>query len=184
MTNSMEQNVVQYLAEYDEGLTDQDSQMAYEMCARALTDYYKAVWNGSDIELYTFIESDNLKQYMQKKIQSQYDLHANSNDPVQNVEVVDWEVEFADEEEGNYLYLLLPAHVHKNGGGFGEPTEFLVQNKNRKLVIVDWYMGAKDSYDFFVRGENLKINNPAIWDDREFVKRIKQKQREFSGSTR
>ena len=46
---------------------------AYEMCVRVLTDYYKAVWNGTDIDLDVFIENDNLKQYIEKKVQSQHD---------------------------------------------------------------------------------------------------------------
>ena len=69
-------------------------------------------------------------------------------------------------------------------GGYGEGTEFLVRNVNGKLVIVDWYNGGKDSYDFMVRGENLTIDNPNIWNDSEWVKKLNSKQNEFSGSTR
>ena len=78
-TLSTERNVLQdspgYVAKNERGLSIQDSETAYEMCVRVLTDYYKAVWNGSDIELGSFIDNENLKQYSQKKIQYQFDLH-------------------------------------------------------------------------------------------------------------
>ncbi|KAA0966329.1 hypothetical protein FQ087_08865 [Sporosarcina sp. ANT_H38] len=185
---STERNVVQDSPEYEaknEGeLSIQDSETAYEMCMRALTDYYKAVWNGSDIELDTFIDNDNLKQYTQKKIQSQYNLYGNFNDKVQNIEIGSWEVEYTDDVDGGFLYLHLPVEIIKSVGSYGEGTEFLVRNVNGKLVIVDWYSGAKDSYDCMVRGENLTIDNPNSWNDSEWVKKLTSKQIGFSGLTR
>ena len=129
-------------------------------------------------------KTNNLKQYTQKKIQSQYDLYGNLNNKVKNIEIGDWEVEYTDDADGGFLYLELPVHINKSVGGYGEGTEFLVRNLNGKLVIVDWYTGAKDSYDFMVRGENLTIDNPNIWNDSEWVKNLDNKQIEFSGSTR
>lgn len=188
ITSGEEPNVVQdppkYVASSAGELSIQDSETAYEMCVNALTDYYNAVWNGSDIELEIFIDNDNLKQYTQRKIQSQYDLKGNLNSKVKNIEIDAWEVEYTDDVDGGYLYLHLPVHIQKFTGGYGEATEFLVQNVNGKLVIVDWYTGAKDSYDFMVRGENLAIDNPNIWNDSEWVKKLNSKQIEFSGSTR
>lgn len=186
---STEQNGLQdsprYLPENEGELSLQDSDTAYEMCVKALTDYYKAVWNGEDIELDTFIDNESLEQYMQKKIQSQFDLHsAYYNDKVQNIEISSSEVEFTDDADGGVLYLKLPAEIKYTVGSFGEATEFLVRNINGKLVIVDWYDGGKDSYDFLVRGENQTIDNPNVWNDSEWVKELNRKQNEFSGSTR
>jgi len=154
------------------------------MCVRALTDYYKAVWNGSDIELNTFIDNEYLKQYTQNKIQFQYDVYGKFNDKVQNIEINAWEVESTDDVDGGFLNLKLPAEIKKTVGSYGEVTEFLVRNVNGKLVIVDWYTGSKDSYDFMVRGENLTIDNPNIWNDSEWVKKLNSKQIEFSGTIR
>lgn len=161
-----------YLAKNEGKLSIQDSETAYEMCVRALTDYYKAVWNGTNIELDTFIDNENLKQYMQKKIQSQYDVYAQFNDKVQNIKIGAWEVEYTDDVDGGFLYLKLPVEMNKTVGSRGEVTEFLVRNVNGKLIIVDWYTGTKDGYDFMVRGENLTINNPDIWNDSEWVKQL------------
>ena len=188
ITLSTEQKVLQdspeYLAENEGVITIQDSETAYEMCVRALTDYYKAVWNGSVIELDTFIDNEYLKQYTQNKIQFHYDVYGKFNDKVQNIEINDWEVESTDDLDGGFLYLKLPAEIKKSVGSYGEVTEFLVRNVNGKLVIVDWYTGAKDSYDFMVRGENLTIDNPNIWNDSVWVKKLNSKQIEFSGTIR
>jgi hypothetical protein len=185
-----EQNVLQdspeYIAKNDGELSDHDYETAYEMSVRALTDYYKAVWNGSDIDLDTFIDNEYLKQYTKKKIQYQYDTHVENNltDKVQNIEVGAWEVEYTDDVDGGFLYLKLPVQINMTVGSYGEVTEFLVRNVNGKLVITDWYTGTKDSYDFLVRGENLTIDNPNIWNDSEWVKKLNSKQIQFSGSTR
>ena len=172
-------------------LSIQDAKNAYEMCARALTDYYKAVWNGTDIELNAFMNNENLVHYTQKKIQSQFDLYFTiklADDLVQSVGIatrdVDWEVEYTNDEDGGFLYLHLPAEINYNQGSFGEATEFLVRNENDQLVIVDWYTGGKDTYDFMVRGENETIDNPTIWNNSQWVKEINSNQLNFSGSTR
>ncbi|MGG3885654.1 hypothetical protein [Brevibacillus panacihumi] len=168
------QDTPEYVAKNKEKLSVQDSETAYEMCARALNDYYKAVWNGSVIELDAFIDNDNLKQYTQKKIESQYAVHVKNKqtDKVQNIEIGAWEVKYTDDVDGGFLYLKIPVQIHMDVGSYGEVTEFLVRNANGKLVIVDWYTGAKDSYDFTVRGENQTIDNPNIWNDSEWVKSV------------
>jgi hypothetical protein len=161
----------QYKAVNGDELSLNDSETAYEMCVHALTDYYKAVWNGSDIKLNEFITNENLKQYTQKKIQSQHALHGDLS-KVKMIEIDNWEVAYTDDAEGGFLYLEIPVHIHKFIGAYGEATEFLVRNINGKLVIVDWYTGAKDSYDFMERGENLTIDNPAVWDDSEWAEKL------------
>lgn len=170
------QHSPKYLAENERELSTHDSETAYEMCVIALTDYYKAIWNGTDIELKTFIDNENLKQYTQEKIKSQFDVYAHFNEKVKNIEIGAWEVEYTDDVDGGFLYLKLPVEINKTEGSRGEVTEFLVRNVNGKLVIVDWYTGTKDGYDFTVRGENLKIDNPNIWNDSEWVKTIDSKK--------
>lgn len=165
-------------------LSVNDTETALEMCVSLLTDYYKAVWNGSNIELDAFIGNENLKQYLQKKLQSQSDLYLAFNDKVQTVDIDAWESEFIDDTNGGYLYLKIPADIKKYTGGFGEVHEFLIRNLNGSLAIVDWYNGSKDSYDFQVRGENVDIDDPDIWNDSEWVKNINNNQNAFSGTTR
>jgi len=159
------QNSSAYLAKNENELSEFDFETAYEMCVKALTDYYKAVWNGTDIELDTFVENENLKKYTQKKIQSQYDVL--TDDSVEDIDIGAWEAEYTNDEDGGFLYLKLPVEITLSVGNYGEVTEFLVHNVNGKLVIVDWYTNTKDSYDFKTRGENLTIDNPKVWDESE-----------------
>ncbi|WP_313800835.1 hypothetical protein [Cytobacillus sp.] len=175
--HSMERNVLQNPPKYVSKNKDErsviDFDTAYEMCMRALTDYYKAIWNGSEIELDTFIDNINLKKYTQKKIQSQYEVHLKNNltnNLVKDIDIGAWEMEYTDDLDGGFLYIKLPVQINKTVGSYGEVTEFLVRNVNGKLVIVDWYTGTKDSYDFMERGINLTIDNPDIWNDREWVR--------------
>ena len=189
ITSGTKENVLQHLPKYvaknEAELSIQDSETAYEMCVSLLNDYYRAIWNGSDIDLDVYIENENLKQYAQERVKYQYNLKGHHDSKVKDIAIDDaWEAEFTDDADGGFLYLHLPVHIHKFTGGYGEGTEFLVRNANGKLVIVDWYMGAKDSYDFLVRGENLTIDDPTIWNDSQWVKKLTSKQIQFSGSTR
>lgn len=159
------QNSSDYFAKNENELSEFDFETAYEMCVKALTDYYKAVWNGTDIELDIFIENENLKKYTQKKIQSQYNVL--TEDSVEDIDIGAWEAEYTNDEDGGFLYLKLPVEITLSVGNYGEVTEFLVHNVNGKLVIVDWYTNTKDSYDFKTRGENLTIDNPKVWDESE-----------------
>ena len=187
--SSNEMTVVQdspeYLAKNINDLSLEDANTAYALCMTALTDYYKAIWNGIEIDLSSYIQNENLKRYTEKKIQYQMGRHQDSSDnPVESVgnQEVKWEVEFYEDEDGGFLYLHVPVEVKRQLGGRGEATEFLIRNVNGKLVIVDWYTGSKDSYDFSVRGENITVNDPNIWNNEEWVQRLEKRQTEFSGS--
>ena len=169
-------------------LSIQDSENAYEMCIRALTDYYKAIWNGSDSNLDTFIQNEDLKQYIQYKIQHQSNLYVPFKYFVESVHIgsrgAEPEVTYTDDADGGFLYLKLPGEIKQTLGSYGEVSEFLVRNVNDQLVIVDWYTGGKDTYDFIVRGENETIDNPNFWTDSEWVRKLNNRQIQFSGSTR
>lgn len=184
-TSSTERNYSpEYLAKKNDELSMKDSETAYEMCVKALTEFYKATRNGTNFELDTFIENKNLRQYILYKIQYLSDLHSKYGfDKVEKIDVGEWEVEYTDDENGGFLYYKLPVDIKNTSvGSRGEVAEILVRNINGKLVIVDWYTGTKDGYDFMVRGENLTIDNPDIWNDREWVQQLNQKQLEFADS--
>ncbi len=167
------QETPQYLAANENELSELDYEKAYELSARALMDYYYATRNGLDINLDTFIENKNLKQYMKEQIEDEFRVDSK----IKTIDIVDWVIEYKDDVDGGFIYLKLPARIMFNyDGGFGEVHEFLVRNVNGKIVIVDWYNGGKDSYDFLVRGENETIDNPNIWNDQEWVNNLLQKQ--------
>lgn len=151
-----------------------DFETAYEMCAKALADYYKAIWNGSEIDLDAYIENKNLNHYMKKKIAAQYDLFLKNNlvdNLVTDVDIGVSKAEYAGGDK-SYVYLKLDARVQKDVGSYAEPTEFLVQRSNGKAVIADWYASGKDSYDSIVRGDGQTIDNPDIWNDSEWIEKL------------
>jgi len=156
-------------------LSKLDSQKAYDLCAEALSGYYKAIWNGLEFDVSRYMDDPNLKQYSEKKIQSQYNLFRKNNLTYNQVKEVRMEAEKVDYIEGeqSFYYLKLNARITKDVGNYAEPSEFLVQNRNGKIVIVDWYTSGKDSYDSMMRGENQVIDNPAIWKNSEWVNKLK-----------
>lgn len=173
--NSESEPSTVFLAKNEQSLSVQDYETAYKMTTTALSQYYKAIWNNAGFDADAFFLNENLKQYTNKKIKDQYDLalkHDLTSNIVTNVEFETDEVKLVD-DTNQYLYLKLKAAIQHDVGGYGEVTEFLVQNQDGKLVIVDWYCGAKDSYDMSVRGVGEVINNPNIWDDREWIDQIK-----------
>ena len=81
-----------YLAANENELSELDYEKAYELCVRALTDYYYAIRNGMEIDLNIFINYENLKQYMQKKIQ--YENRGWSK--VKTIEIGEWEIKYKE----------------------------------------------------------------------------------------
>ncbi|MGU3470864.1 hypothetical protein ACLBWT_06905 [Paenibacillus sp. D51F] len=163
-----------FSVENENDVADSDFEPAFEMCAKALSDYYKAIWNGSEIDLDAYIDNRNLNQYMQKKIAAQYELFLKNNLVDNRVTDVDIGAGKAEYAGGNksYVYLKLDARVEKDVGSYAEPTEFLVHRSNGKAVIVDWYASGKDSYDSIVRGHSQTIDNPDIWNDSDWVEKL------------
>lgn len=162
-----------FLAVDENNLSVLDFETAYTMCAQALSEYYKATWNGADINLDKYMNNESLKQYTQKKITTQYELFLKNKltyNLVTSVDIGARQVEFVGDDK-SFFYLKLDARVQKDVGSFAEPTEFLIQSLNEKLVIVDWYTSGKDSYDSTVRGENQIIDNPEIWNNSEWIKK-------------
>lgn len=163
-----------YVAKDENELSMQDAETAVELCVDALTDYYKAIWNGTEIDLDRFIGNENLKEYLETKVYAEHQKYGGLDGKVKQLEIGDWEVKFSEDEKGGYLYLSIPVNIQKHyGGGYGEGTEFFVRNVDGKLVIADWYTGGKDTYDYLVRGYEQKITDPDSWNDNEWVAKFK-----------
>ncbi|WP_145408471.1 hypothetical protein [Paenibacillus xylanexedens] len=164
-----------FLALDQKSLSVRDFESAYAMCVSALTAYYKATWNDSEFDVNTYFDNDNLKQYMQAKIDSQHEIFLQNDLTDNTVTGLKAGVEKAEfHDEGDFFYLKIDAEVIKDVGSYAEPTEFLIQNSRGNLVIVDWYTSGKDSYDSMIRGEDQIIDNPEIWNDHEWVKSLQR----------
>lgn len=163
-----------YVAKDENDLSMEDAETAVELCVDALTNYYNAIWNGTEIDLDQFIGNENLKQYVETKVYAEFKKYGGLDGKVKQLEIGDREVKFSDDEKGGYLYLNIPVNIQKHyGGGYGESTEFFVRNVDGKLVIADWYTGGKDTYDYLVRGFEQTIGNPDVWNDRGWAEKFK-----------
>lgn len=163
-----------YAAANGNDLSMLDADTAFEMCVDALTVYYNAIWNGTDMDVDQFIGNENLKEYMQTKVESEYKKYGTLDSKVKRLDIDEWDVKFSVDGKGGYLYVEIPVAIQQHhGGGYGERTEFFIRNIDGELAIVDWYAGGKDSYDYVVRGYQQKIDDPDIWNDGEWVKKFK-----------
>lgn len=163
-----------YAATDENEISTLDAEKAFEMSVDALTDYYHAIWNGTDIDWDQYIGNENLKAYMETKVESEYKKYGTLDSKVKRIEIGDWEVEYSDDEQGGYLYVEVPVAIQKHdGGGYGEATQLFIRNVDGKLAIVDWYTGGKDTYDYLVRGFTQTIDDPDIWNDSEWVQKFK-----------
>ncbi|WP_148275272.1 hypothetical protein [Desulfosporosinus meridiei] len=71
-----------------------------------------------------------------------------------------------------YAFIDMTVDVKQDVGGFGELHQFIISNREEKLSISDWYSksaGNASYLDGIVRGEISKIDDPNIWNDKEWV---------------
>lgn len=160
-----------YYTKEDDKIGFWDFNMAYDLCQSALTDYYYAARNNSDINLDLYISNENLKAYTERKIKVEQSIRkkANVTSLIDDVSCGVYEVNYIDNA---VIYFKIGARIDSGVGYSAEPTEFLVGNQDGRLVILDWYTKGLDSIDVVVRGEAQVIDNPDIWNDNDWVQGI------------
>lgn len=95
-----------FLAKDDKKLSIQDYVTAYEMTTKALSEYYKGVWNNAECDSDIYFENKNLKQYTTKKIADQYNVfheHNLTNSVETNIESETDKVQFVD-DTNQYIF--------------------------------------------------------------------------------
>jgi len=153
----------------ERGLSVYEFETVFLLCKDFLNNYYSAVTNESEMHAEKYISNDNLMTYVNKLLENGT-YPASSSSKIEKIQYGLVNIEWHNDRQ--YVYLYLAVDVSMNyGGGFGEGHEFLVQNQDNRLVIVDWYSpGIGGSALFSVhREQNGKINDPYIWDDEEWV---------------
>lgn len=164
-----------YFSVENDIITFWDYSTVFEMCYSALTQYYYASRNGTDIEMDLYVSNDNLKHFMEQKIDLEYS-YSNDNRLGALVEIQIGVSHIELIAQKNMYYLMLVTKARSDyGGEFTEPTEFLVKTQNGNLYIVDWYTAGTGNYDIMIRGEFQNIDNPDIWNDFAWVEDINAK---------
>lgn len=59
--------------------------------------------------------------------------------------------------------------------------KLLIQSVNKSLTIADVYFGNKDGVDTLATGHpaGRKLDNPKLWDDKEWVDGVMEKLRKY-----
>jgi hypothetical protein len=118
------------------------------------------------LDLTRYITDSNLLLYSQKKLEEE----KNPTMKIVRMEVSAVKADY----HGTYLFLKLASMVYNDVGGHSsEVMDFLVRDKNGRLVVADWgAMGAPNGispFDFMHRRQ-LPVANPTIWEDPAKVK--------------
>lgn len=159
-----------YINNEDVGLEYADFDRVYLLCKLFLTEFYNATTINETMNVEPYINNDNLKEYILQKVETGMQISANKiEDLIFGVKDIEWHL-----NEG-YVFIELIVDIEQEIGGFGEGHQFLISNKDGRLLISDWYSksaGSVSHLDGIIRGHITKIDNPNIWDDEEWVNNI------------
>jgi hypothetical protein len=148
-----------------QGLAEGDKAGIVRLCDDALTAYYKASESGVPFQGERYFGDGKLCEYTQKKIDTtarQRKEFSSLNAAGVGIEVTDLTI---DEQAGLCRLTALCDIRLDYGGEYREGVDLLVQNRGGRLVIVDWYQTAKDSYDEITRGRSTQLGDPEVWND-------------------
>lgn len=151
----------------EQGLRTSDFDTVYSLCTDFLKDYYTTITNENKMDPTKYIESENLLCYTHKVIERATLLSASK---LQKATFGLIDIQWHEEQQ--YVFLDLSAVILMDyGGSYGESHQFLVENQDNKLVIVDWYSPGKGGSAIFVhdREQRSPINDPTIWGNKEWV---------------
>lgn len=122
------------------------------------------------MNLKLYLNNDNFKKYILHKIEVGSQISKNKvENLIFGVKNIEWHL-----NEG-YVFIKLLVDVEQEIGSFGEGHQFLIINKDGRLLISDWYSksaGGVSYFDSIIRGHINRIDNPNIWDDEERINDI------------
>lgn len=147
-----------------------DFEEIYSFCKLFLKEFYNATTTNETMNLDPYLYNNNLKEYVLQKIKVGLTIHTNRiKNLIFGVKDIDWYL-----GEG-YMFIELFTDIEQEVGGFGERHQFIIGNKDGRILISDWYSksaGNVSHLDNIVREHTNKINNPGIWNDEEWVNNI------------
>jgi hypothetical protein len=176
----------QYLPKRADQLYYWDFETAYELCKDAYTALDNAIniKDPIDLDLYISSSNKNLKKHRENQMLAyKYrDLHERQNFMfcVSSCEFI-WD-ESAHSVSTMRLDLVVIIGTPYSHGGEG--AHFIVKIDGERLVIADWFVEAKDCYDYSTRGDfrTAEFGDPEIWNDEEWVSQIWEKTANFYGN--
>lgn len=146
----------------DNSIGSYDFENAYEMCVQAITDFQYARVHDTEMDFSKYSVDKKFIDYMHQSIKAPLSVHGlNMSGEVNRTGLV----EFKSQEKNATGYLADRLYLYiVFGSSFGSRgVEFIIENLNGRLVISDWYMRTKDSFDISCRGYLDIKNDDNYW---------------------
>jgi len=154
-----------------QSLSRMDYETIYLMCKSFLEEFYAATVYNKTMDLSPYILNNNLCIYTNKKIEKASVSRYSQFSALYGVNSIDWK-----NIDSNIVYIKIVTEVRNSEiGGFGESHQFIIQNIDGQLFIIDWYSPGKGNsawLDDIARGQIGKIEDPSVWDNDIWVRNI------------
>ncbi|AIQ19076.1 hypothetical protein H70357_21965 [Paenibacillus sp. FSL H7-0357] len=160
------------------GQISEDDYTFMEAFGKAFINLYTgAVAEQETVSFKNYIANKNLLQFTNKMLELEQLQDSKGGNGI----IFGLDNEFKKAElkrlDNNLYYLELPF----SNQGSGMSCKLLVQSVNKSLIIVDLYFGNKDGVDTMATGHPAvrKLDNPKLWDDREWVDGVMEKLEKY-----
>ena len=162
-----------------EHLSSADDETVIEFGKAFINLYNGAVAEQEKVSFEKYISNKNLEEFTDKM------LELTQRQDVQGGNAIHYGLENKFEQvtlrhiKDNVYYLELPFQHESSSMG----SRMLITAVNNALKIVDLYFGSKDGVDTYATGHpaEREMNDPDLWKNEEWVKRVFDKLEEFSG---
>jgi len=149
------------------GISYIDFEKAYRLCTMFIKDYHYKAFSGigsDSINFEKYFSNDKLLEYTRKKV-----VFGKRNNTLGNIQTGLYDIKWFLDGNLKYIYIELVVVYNENSGGeTSSGFQFLVISKDGKLTISDWYYpfgGGVAMLDEKIRSNEVKINDPLIWED-------------------
>lgn len=152
-----------------------DFENAYNMCVQAITEYQYCKVNKGKMDFSKYIENKDLIKYLETK------LEVNKICPqheVTNTGLMKFSIQEASSTKfsKDRLFLKIAYFTSETqNSGCSSVIDFIVENINGKLVIVEWYDTHKDGFDVTCRGFLDVEKEDIFWKNQQLVDKLKNK---------
>lgn len=169
----------------DAGMRINNRDEAYNYVIKILTKYYQAVDQYQKVDFSDDIDSINLLEYINQKIEAK----SCKQEIYGKNDIEDYKSNFTlikCEEIGTNIKVTIAADIEfkyrdaQFDSGYGEEIVLLLVNKENRYKISDWY-SPDDDYDMQVRGEMGDISSQNYWSDElRVANNIKERQKKIN----
>lgn len=162
-----------------EHISNADDETIVEFGKAFVNLYNGAVAEQEKVSFEKYISNKNLLKFTDKMLELTQKQDLQGGNAISYELKNDFEQAKLQHIEANLCYLELPFQFE----GSGMRCKMLITAENKSLKLVDLYFGSKDGVDTFATGHPVEreINNPNLWENKEWVKGVFDKLEYFEG---